>query len=498
MNRSLLLASVALAAAGAAVLPPVQAHAQDGAQAVAPTADGYAEATTAYQAMNAGRPGDAVEPARRAVSAAPDNLEWRLLLVDALIGSDRNAEALAVLQPVAGSWDHRVQTRRAETARVTGDLAQAAEAYGLAAPLAPTAESRAYLTRARAQVLVRLGRAAEARAVLREAHAVGMLPGDAPLDFAYAAAGAGDDRLAVQGFAAADRAEPLKGAQALDAAYAARRAGQDAEAITWLEQGVRTLPAEQMTAQRRQEIGRELQTLEHRFGGTATVSTGPSDSAATLLNNGGDQVTQIGGEVWARVGGDNNGRPVQVFARAYQTLDADTGPTGSESTQGWVGVRWKPFTETNLSLEASRLIALGDAARDDTMLRAAWSADVGGDLRFDRDSWPSAHVYLDVARLLEDEQTYAVADANLGWTWVASESRRDTVTAGVGVRADYDSLRAEEWAVAAGPRVAWRHWMGGDDLRAPGSYLDVSLGYYAPIGDGPRDEGFVAAVTVGF
>ncbi|WP_439472569.1 NfrA family protein [Brevundimonas sp.] len=494
MNRSLLLASVALAATGAAVLTPAAVQ----AQTVAASSDGYADATAAYAAMNAGRPADAVPPAARAVNAAPDNLDWRLLLVDALIGSGDDATALSVLQPVAGSWDHRVQTRRAETARRTGDLRQAAEAYGLAAPLAPTAESRAYLARARVQALVELGRTGEARTVLREAHASGMLPGNAPLDFAYAAVSTGEDRLAVQGFAAADRAEPLKGAQALDAAYAARRAGQDPEAITWLEQGARTLPAEQLTPQRRHEIGRELQTLEHRFGGTATVSVGPADSATTLVNGGGDEVTQVGGEVWARVGGDNNGRPVQVFARAYQTVDADTGPTGGESTQGWVGVRWKPFTETNLSLEASRLIAVGDAARDDTMLRAAWSADVGSDLRYDRDSWPSAHVYVDVARLLEDEQTYAVADANLGWTWVASESRRDTVTAGVGVRADYDSLRAEEWAVAAGPRVAWRHWMGGDDLRAPGRYLDVSLGYYAPIGDGPRDEGVVAAVTFGF
>ncbi|RZJ32419.1 MAG: tetratricopeptide repeat protein, partial [Brevundimonas sp.] len=290
MRRSLLLASVALAASGAAVLTPAAVQ----AQTVAAAPDGYADATAAYAAMSARRPADAVAPAARAVAASPENLEWRLLLADAL----------------------------------TGDLQQAAEAYGLAAPLAPTADSRAYLTRARAQALTQLGRPAEARAVLREGAANGMLPGEAPLDFAYAAAGAGDDRLAVQGFAAADRAEPLKGAQALDAAYAARRAGQDAEAIVWLEQGARTLPADQLTPQRRHEIGRELQTLEQRWGGTATVSTGPAASATTLVNGGGEQVTQVGGEVWARVGGDNNGRPVQVFARAYQTVDADSGPTG--------------------------------------------------------------------------------------------------------------------------------------------------------------------------
>ncbi len=112
MNRSLLLASVALAATSAVVLTPASAR----AQAVAAPSDGHADATTAYQAMNAARPADAVEPARRAVAASPDNLDWRLLLADALAGSGDHAGALAALQPVAGSWDHRVQSRRAEAA----------------------------------------------------------------------------------------------------------------------------------------------------------------------------------------------------------------------------------------------------------------------------------------------------------------------------------------------------------------------------------------------
>ena len=490
MRRSPLLASVAFAS----LLLPAVALAQTSASDPA----AFADATAAYQALNAGDAASAASAARRAVAAAPANLDWRLLLVDALLASDQPAEALAAMQPVAGTWDHRVQTRRAEAARRTGDLAQAAEAYGLAAPLAPTSEQRAYLARSQVQVLVQSGRREEARAALHVATQGGILPGDAPLDFAYAAVSTGDDRLAVQGFMTADQQMPLSGAQALDAAYAARRAGEDRAAAEWLERGARTLPADQMTPQRRHEIGRELQSLEHRVGGTVSVLTGPAASSTALLSADGDTVTQVGGEVWTRLGGDNNGRPVQAFLRAYQTLDADTGPVGGDSTQGWVGVRWKPLTKTNLVVEASRLIALGDDALDDTMLRAAWSGDIGSDLRFDRDSWPSAHLYVDAARLLEAEQDFAVVDGSIGWTWVASESRRDLVTAGVGVRADYDSLREDELAVAAGPRVAWRHWMGGDDLRAPGQYLDLSVGYYAPINDDRRSDGFVVAVTFGF
>lgn len=490
MRRSLLLASVAFAAILTPAVSLAQAAPRDPAA--------FADATTAYQAFGSGDPVTAAAAARRAVAAQPDNLDWRLLLIDALLASDQPVEALAVLQPVAGQWDHRIQTRRAEAARRAGDLVQAAEAYGLAAPLAPEPEQRAYLARSQVQILAQTGRRDEARTVLRQAHASGILPGAASLDFAYAAVSAGDDRLAVEGFTTADRSAPLTGTQALDAAYAARRDGQDRAAVVWLEQGARTLPSEQLTPQRRHEIGRELQALEHRVGGTFSVLTGPTSSATTLASTGGERATQAGGEIWTRLGGDNNGRPVQAFVRAYQTLDADSGPVGSSSTQGWVGVRWKPLTETNLVVEASRMIALGDDARDDTMLRAAWSGDIGGDLRFDRDSWPSAHLYLDAARLLEAEQNFAVIDGSIGWTWVTSQSRRDLVTVGVGARMDHDSARADETALAAGPRLAWRHWMGGDDLRAPDRYFDLSVGYYTPVGDSSRSSGLVAAVTFGF
>lgn len=487
VRHSFLMATVAIGACAA----PVAVMAQ-----TAPA--GHADAEAAYRAMAEGRPADAAVDAARAVDAAPENLDWRLLLADARMGAGDPSGALAVLQPVAGTWDHRVQSRRAEAAKAAGDPDQAAEAYGLAAPLAPTAEQRAYLSRSQIQILVQQGRRGEARAALRTAYDNGVLPGDAPLDFAYAAVSTGEDRLAVQAFASADSATPLRGAQALDAGYAARRAGADRTAVEWLEQGARTLDPAELTPQRRHEIGRELQTIEHRVGGNVSVLTGPSATSSALLASSGDDTTQVGGEVWTRVGGDNNGRPVQAFVRAYQTVDSDTGPVGGDSAQGWVGVRWKPLTETNLVVEASRMIALGDAARDDTALRAAWSSDVGGDLRYDRDSWPSGRVYVDAVRLLEDEQTYAVADASIGWTWVASTDRKSLVSAGVGVRADYDSDRADTVSVAAGPRLGFRRWIGGTDLRAPGRYVDVSVGYDIQINDGPRDDGLVASVTFGF
>ena len=488
MRRSTLLASVTFAAALSPAL----------AQATPRDPAAFSDAAAAYQALSGGDAAAAAAAAQRAVAADPDNLDWRLLLVDALLAAKQPNEALAAVQPVAGQWDHRIQTRRAEAAKQTGDLAQAAKAYAIAAPLAPEPEQRAYLARSEIQALVQLGRRDEARAALRQAYASGILPGATSLDFAYAAVAAGDDQLAVQGFTTVDQATPLTGAQALDAAYAARRDGQDRPAAVWLERGARTLPPGELTPQRRYEIGRELQSLEQRVGGSVSVLIGPTSSAAAIVPAGGETTTQAGGEVWTRLGGDHNGRPILVFVRAYQTLDADTGPVGADSTQGWVGVRWKPLTGANLVVEASRMVALGGKARDDTMLRAAWSGDIGGDLRFDRDAWLSAHAYIDAARLLEARQDVALLDASIGWTWVTTQSRRDLVTAGLGARMDYDSARAHETELAAGPRLAWRHRMGDGEFRTPNRYLDLSVGHYSPIGASKRSEGLVVALTFSF
>jgi len=490
MRHFFLMATLAIVSCGAA--PAVRA------QTPSAGAAGYADAEAAYRAMAQNRSAEAVVAASRAVAASPDTLDWRLLLSDAKLAAGDAAGALAALTPVAGSEDYRVQSRRAEAAKAAGDLSQAAQAYGRAAGLAANPEQSAYLTRSQIQLLVQLGRQGEAREVLTRAYEKGVLPGDAPLDFAYAAVSTGQDALAVKAFAAADAAKPLRGAQALDGAYAARRAGSDQLAIKWLEQGAGTLDPAALTPQRRHEIGREIQTLEHRIGGNVSVLTGPTAVSSALLSSPDDSTTQIGGELWTRVGGDNNGRPVQAFIRAYETLDSNFGAVGGDSLQGWIGVRWKPLTQTNFIVEASRMIALGDAARDDTALRAAWSSDIGGDLRYDADHWTSARVYVDAVHLLEADQTFAVADAQVGWTWVASQDRQSLVSTGLGVRADYDSARSDSLSVAAGPRLAWRRWIGGGDLRAPGRYVDGSLGYDVQIGAGPRQSGLFAAVTYGF
>lgn len=481
-----LFAAVALTAA---VCAPISALAQG--------ADATQAATEAYADMARGDAQTAIAPAQRAVAAAPDNLDYRLLLADALLRANRPAEAADALEPVKATADYRVQTRRAQALAAAGRKAEAAEAYGMAAPLATEPQSRAYLTRARIETLVELGRTDQARVELRAAVSQNVLPGDDPLDAAMLAVAVGDDLDAQRAFAAADAVKPLTGRAALDAGYSAGRLGHDAEAIKWFTRGLDTMPAgDDLTQQRRFEIRREIETLQRRWGGSISVSRGLASTVASATP-GADTVTQVGVEAYRRLGGYNNGRPLDLFVRGYQTVDSSGGgPTGGKTTQGWVGLRWKPLSQTNLVLEASKMFAIGDLARDDVMLRAAWSVERGGDLRYDKTTWMSGRLYLDAARILSANQTLAVADAQLGGTRQAGD--RDLFTVGAGVRAYLDSTLADQTAVGAGPRFSWRHWFGGDTHTAPPHYIDVNLGYDFGLSGDDRAHGLKAQVSVNF
>ncbi len=461
--------------------------------------DPQAQAQAAYAHMQRGDAAAAAAAAEQAVAASPDNIDWRLLLVDAYLRSNRPGDALAAIQPLAGRGDYAVQSRLAEAAAAAGRKDLALDAYARAAATAPNAESRAFLTRSHIAALVEAERRDEARVAFETAQASGALDGSAPLDLANLALAVGDDAAADAAFRQADAARPLSGLSALDAAYNARRLGLDAEAVRYFRQGLDSARRGEITLdeQRTFAIRREVETLERRWGASALVSRGVS-AVAPGAALGADQrgVVQAGGEAYYRIGGYRSGRPVEVFARAFQTLDADTGATGSETTQGWLGVRWKPLASANLILEGSRMVALGDLARDDWMVRAAWSMDHGSDLRTDRTSWPTWRAYADLAHIVDDNQTIGLIEARAGRSFRIGS--RSVLTPYAVVRADYDDGLTASDALGAGAGLAWRHWFRESAYSAPASFIELSVDYRGRLSGDDRAEGTFVTLSVSY
>jgi len=459
-----------------------------------------------YLAMRLGRPADAADRFAQALAqdglSAAQRREATLTRADALSQAGRPREAADALAPYAGEAAYDVQSRRAAALTAAQDDAAAAPVFAQAAALAATPEDKAFMLRSRIVALTRLGQRAEARQAFDEAYRSGALAPSDPVDLGMIALSVGDDRTAQALFDKAPDSPKLAGRAALDAAYSAKRVRRDEAAVRYFGRGLDAVASGDLSLDptTAYAIRRDVADISRVWGANGLVSYGAAGVAAGGAPlSGGRGVTQAGGEVYTRLGGYRNGAPVEAFARVFETVAAETGdPTGAQTAQGWVGLRWKPFRQANLVLEGSRMIKLGERARDDWMVRAAYSAGHGMDIDPVRRSWPMWNLYGDVARIVDYGQTLGVVDARAGWAVRAGDSEGWIVAPFVGINYAYDSSFARESALGAGPGVVVRRWFRGDSHAAPRSYVEASVQYRARLDGDRRAEGVFATFSIAY
>lgn len=428
----------------------------------------------------------------------------RLACSDALLQAGSPRAAADVLAPMAAEPAFDVQSRLAVASAAAGDQAGAIQAYGQAASLAPTPRDRAFALRALIQAMVRHGDRAKAKALFEAELRDGAFGSDDPVDLGLTAVSVGDDRAAQDLFARDPSSARLAGRTALDAAYSAKRAGQDAAAVRYFERGLDSVAAGRLSLdpETTYAIRRDVAEISRVWGASGLVSygTGGVTAPSGALGASGRSVTQAGGEVYRRLGGYRNGAPVEAFARVFETLAAETGDrTGSATAQGWAGLRWKPLRQTNLVLETSRMFKLGSRARDDWMVRAAYSAGQGLDLGPQVRSRPMWNLYGDVARIVDNRQTLGVVDARLGWARRVGTGDDGLVVAPfVGVNFAYDSGFARESATGAGPGVTVRRWFRSTTYAAPRSYVEATVQARARVAGDRRAEGVFASLAIAY
>ncbi|MBI1199552.1 MAG: hypothetical protein GC203_16955 [Phenylobacterium sp.] len=367
---------------------------------------------------------------------------------------------------------------------------------------APSAEGRAYAIRAEVLDLVAAGRKAEARTRFDAAMAAGELGPSPALDLAMTALAVGDDDTALAAFARAQKTGSLPPAAALDAAYAAKRRGRDATALADFRLGLDAARDGQIELPPQTEAGlrRDYANLSRRFGVNGYLGYGEAGVAnAVTPFRDARGVTQAGLEAYVRPFGYRNGAPVEVFARAFETLDAPAGdPEGGKTRQGWIGARWKPLSDQNVVLEASRMVRLGRLARNDWMARAAWSGGTSLDVAEPPGLQPMWSAYADVARIVDAHQTLAVAETRLGAVLRPHGDRNGLVVPFVGAAAGYDNTLARKGALGAGPGVQIRRWFNASDYAAPRSYLDLTAQYRVRLAGDRRAEGWFVTLGASF
>lgn len=366
----------------------------------------------------------------------------------------------------------------------------------------PSPESRAYVIRAEVLDLVAAGRKPEARARFDAALAAGELAASPELDLAMTALAVGDDATATDAFDRASGAGRLPPAAALDAAYAAKRQGRDATALADFRLGLDAARDGQIQLAPEAETGlrRDYANLSRRFGLNGYLGYGEAGVAnAVTPFRDARGVTQAGLEAYARPFGYRNGAPVELFARAFETLDAtDPDPRGGKTAQGWVGARWKPFSDQNVVLEGSRMVRLGRLARNDWMARAAWSGGTSLDVTEPAGVRPMWSAYADVARIVNAHQTLGAAEVHAGTVVRPKAAEGWLAVPFVGAALGYDNTLGREAALGAGPGVQVRRWFNPGAYAAPRSYLDLTVQYRVRLAGDRRAEGWFLTLGASF
>jgi hypothetical protein len=195
----------------------------------------------------------------------------------------------------------------------------------------------------------------------------------------------------------------------------------------------------------------------------------------------------------SEVRGPSDARQAEVFLRMLWSQRGDSLAIDERSVQSGVGLRWQPIPGSALRLTAERLLAVGEDARTDWLMRASWGRAWGWDAPPGRSSWASGQVYVDVGHFFRAGGSNAVyAEARqgvalaVGSGWVAHPHLMIAMRE---VRPDpFD----ESWA-EAGPGLALRRVFGGSRHEADRGRLELSLQYRFALSGAGRQGWIVAA-----
>ena len=511
-----------------------------------PASPGYAAAAAGYAAFARRDYAGAVRDARRAIAAEPGNVNYHLLLLNALTASHRYDEAEAVakrllasgrlpasqvrlvrlsladaalsakrpelalwaLEPFAREDSYEVQARLGYAYLALDDKEGALNAFTRAGARARSAQERNAMLTARIGLLAQLGRKEEARQLFLAAYDSGALRGMKAVDLALLASQAGEDDIAFQYFSEAAGRWQLRGTNLVNAAYNARRTYHNEVAVDYFKAAIDEAREGKLKLDPQYLFGlrREVAELTRTWGAYLSVSYGPvgiaPGSPLVPPTGAANRTIGAGGEIyWRPPGiGYRDGAIFELFVRGFGTLyDQSGGPTGFDTIQGAVGARWKPFKTENLVLEASYLFPVGQYANDDVLLRVAYSKAEGTDLRVDVDNWRAWQIYGDYNYFVSTPQTIATFEGRYGHAFrLDAISDRLVLWPYLAIGGGYDTSLATPFALGAGPGATLRYWFNEDEYAAPRSYLDLTLQYRFKLAGDDRAEGVVAGAFLSY
>lgn len=471
---------------------------------VTETQEHWLEAAQAWEALYR-----ALDPAKHALDPAKEG-QSPLLLLNASRAAqragqpERASRLLAELDANELEPDIRalLYEDRAQLAAQEGELQQAVASQRAAVALLPTAERHYRL----AQYLREQDEFNLAQRELQQAVALAPDNPEYQASLGYAYLARGDDVQAKKHFEAALAADPQHSSWYGELGYVYRRLGQDEAAAGAFRELIDRGDAQAGnspgtgTDESGYQLRREVQQLEDRFRINAGLfmrnmrGDGDSDVNAPL---GGTGLQSLAGvDLGYRLDNVSDGRFAEVFARSFWEFEEDSLSPIADRTQGGVGLRVKPFAPVNLFLSGERLIALGDEARDDWLVRISASFNRGTAYEPQSAYWGYRSIYLDAAMQLEESARFLVAEWRQGVAFRLGQGL--SLVPYAVAAASYTDDAETERRIEVGPGVALLAWGGGDAYRTHSAEIELGLEYREVVGGNTdEDSGIVVRLQLG-
>lgn len=461
----------------------------------------YAAADEAYKAFGVQNHEMALRKAREALQESPDNPQFRVLLVHALLANgdlvQTEQEASDFLSTAAD--DGEMLALRSRVRYRMGTLALAVEDAELAL------RGNHLSVSSEIDLLLQLNRKQQARERFAVAQRDGELASLSDVEVAYLAVRVGDDAAALAAFDRAASKQALPNTALQDAAYTASRLGRNEASVVYFKQAIDASDSGQtpLAPQPLFNIRRSVADQTRKGGVYGSVTyRGIAASGLSLTPGASNDTVQAGLEAYWRPLGYGDGRLLELYGGLSGTLSSDIGlSTGAPSVQGALGARVKPLADANLVLALERRLKMGSSTQDDWLARVGYSWDRGLDLRVDQPDWWTAQVYAEAGRFIELKQNYATFEGQVGRSFrVDQTSPKLVVFPHLVLGADRNTGYApgHENAVGAGVGVSVRYWFNEDHYTAPRSYLDASLQYRDQISGDERAKGVFFRLTLSF
>lgn len=429
-----------------------------------------------------------------APNLAPDRQRaLRLSLADAAAAAQKNDIVLQALAPLSAEESYDVQARTGFAAFSLARFDLAAKAFNIASAKATTQDQWTTAMKGRAQAEASLNRAAEVRGLVQ---AILDQNPACDLDLAYVLLRVGADEEALAVFEGRCKAN-MTSASHMDAGYAARRLQRNQQAADHFKAALdagrqQTPPAFDTVTEF--GIKRGIDSLERQWGLSAGAFYRGDRSPA-----GGGSVGQGLVEAYWQppVIGNRDGKLFQVYGRVGLNALTPASAVQTDSLQGAVGVRYKPFSDLNLLVAGERLFPIGDAAMSDWLLRAGYSIGFNTDIQPDKTTYFTGQLYGEAAYFVDQDRFIGTVEGRAGVdTHLGSSNLLGSLYASGAY--NYDAAEVRKSVAAIGAGVGLRYWFRETQYRAPSSFVQFDVMYRFKVGPSDRAAGLVLQSSLSF